>query len=518
MAYTTMQAMDALDRYLGIEFGQKIMIAGTKNRGFLYELDCGETVVIFVYALVHKQDNTKNYFDTRDSGANERSAAWRYALENQMKYFCLGVNDQVEKYCDFVFSLECSEMEIERISGTRGGTRNGPGNQIIIPNDYRLDKDFERIRNRLGVYISVIHKDFLEDYMEKFDSRPYIAVRETEFVETEFVEMGNDESESPVWNTGFNTEFARNRIVFGAPGTGKSYRLKEDSERLLEETEGSMERVTFHPGYSYAQFVGTYKPVSEGDEIRYQFVPGPFMRVYIDAVMSGRMDFPQPHLLLVEEINRADAAGVFGDVFQLLDRDACGASVYEIQTTEDVRRYLSDRLGGSPDQYSQIRIPDNMFLWATMNSADQGVFPMDTAFKRRWNFEYIGIDDAEEKVSHYIIPVGRDSSRKYVGWNWLRKEINRILAEECKVNEDKLLGPFFLSADVLENARQEEERFLQAFESKVIMYLFEDVMKMRPSGIFKGHRGRMMFSEICRTFEEIGEGVFGISAPGQTEG
>lgn len=317
-----------------------------------------------------------------------------------------------------------------------------------------------------------------------------------------------------VLNTGLVTEFERNRIVFGAPGTGKSYKLKQDSEDILKNTEGSLERVTFHPDYSYSQFVGTYKPVSDANgDIRYKFVPGPFMRVYIDALKSGRSENPQPHVLLVEEINRARVAAVFGDVFQLLDRDENGVSEYSIQSTEDIRKYLAEELGGKPEKYQYIQIPDNMFIWATMNSADQGVFPMDTAFKRRWSFQYIGIDDSEENVRDYEIPIGIGDNRKYINWNQLRKAINDILSDECKVNEDKLLGPFFISKSMLDNALQNEDKFVKAFESKVIMYLFEDVMKMRPASIFKGHdknNGKMIFSEICKAFEEQCEEIFGL--------
>lgn len=162
--------------------------------------------------------------------------------------------------------------------------------------------------------------------------------------------------------------------------------------------------------------------------------------------------------------------------------------------------------------YKEMRIPNNMFIWATMNSADQGVFPMDTAFKRRWEFEYIGVDDESKEVEKYIIPIGDKEHRRYVKWNDLREHINDILSsDDCKVNEDKLLGPFFISKSMLESACEREERFITAFESKVIMYLFEDAMKMRPANIFKGHKGKMIFSEICKTFEEKGEGLFGIS-------
>lgn len=323
-----------------------------------------------------------------------------------------------------------------------------------------------------------------------------------------------------IFKTSFVTKYEWNRIVFGAPGTGKSFKLKEDAEKLLESTSGTLERVTFHPDYTYAQFVGTYKPVSdEKGDIRYKFVPGPFMRVYVEALRSGRTGHPQPHLLIVEEINRARVAAVFGDVFQLLDRDDDGASEYEIQSTEDIRKYLVEELGGTPDKYQELKLPNNMFIWATMNSADQGVFPMDTAFKRRWDFQYIGINDSEDKLRYsngkeYVIPVGNGENRNYIKWNVLRKGINEVLAEECKVNEDKLLGPFFLSKDLLANAIRDAEKensFIKAFESKVIMYLYEDVMKMSPDKIFKGHfnrNGKKIYSEICRAFEKDGIGIF----------
>ena len=145
------------------------------------------------------------------------------------------------------------------------------------------------------------------------------------------------------------------------------------------------ERVTFHPNYSYAQFVGTYKPImknnSDKTEIEYEFVPGPFLRTFIRACKMK-----VNCLLLIEEINRANVAAVFGDIFQLLDRDENGESEYPITTSEDLRKFLAkpENLGGKPVDYETISLPSNMYIWATMNSADQGVFPMDTAFKRRW--------------------------------------------------------------------------------------------------------------------------------------
>lgn len=341
-----------------------------------------------------------------------------------------------------------------------------------------------------------------------------------------------------------------NRIIFGAPGTGKSHKLEEDSKLFGE----NMERVTFHPNYSYAQFVGTYKPIQGENptDIKYEYISGPFMRTYVNALNNPEKKF----LLLIEEINRANVAAVFGDVFQLLDRKN-GVSEYPIATSEDIKKHLLEKLDCLKDQdinelsdeekkmYLEMKIPENMYIWATMNSADQGVFPMDTAFKRRWEFEYISVNEPEQvaKIEKYVIPMCANTEQGYyVNWNDLRTRINSILIDNCKVNEDKLLGPFFISKNVLDDikankdekdrilaidkeSRSDEDNnilaeickkeisYMKAFESKVIMYLFEDVMKMRAEKIFIDYaqkKGKMIFSEICKAFEEDGEHIFGI--------
>lgn len=627
MAYTTKQAIETLDGYLSINESDKEYIEDTKERGFVFKLPTGERIVIFVYPLVHKQDNTKNYFDTRDSGAYERGVTWKFAQKEGLKYFCLGVNSQVDKFQDYIFSLECDEKIIEKISGTKDGYRNGPGNQIIIPNDYKPQLKFERIQNKLGIYIAAIHKDGLEQYLSYYDNRPYLGKQEIDENSVEAnnvyqksatdadtmldVEIQNEDSEErnkrlfrywmqlqvkpewdsdagnsynektidsyiryiettplpmveehsvfyttdigqiniamnelekesennggqrravkkyiqylidsegdymkPIYNTDIDADYERNRIVFGAPGTGKSFGLKNDCHKLMMDTVGTYERVTFHPDYSYSRFVGTYKPVMDMDEksIRYDFIPGPFMRVYVDALKSGRTEAPQPHLLLIEEINRAKVAAVFGDVFQLLDRDDDGVSEYEIQASEDVRRYLASKLGGSPDNYRKIRIPNNMFIWATMNSADQGVFPMDTAFKRRWNFEYLGINENEEKIAA-IGNIKLARTDEVINWNTLRKAINaKMSSDEFRINEDKLIGPFFLSKKIIMSDESgmivNQDRFVKAFKSKVIMYLYEDAVKQKKHNFFDGCDSSK-YSSVCDAFDEKGIGIFG---------
>lgn len=323
-----------------------------------------------------------------------------------------------------------------------------------------------------------------------------------------------------------------NRIIFGAPGTGKSFELKHEAEftkkdgSLYPDTtkkedridlafpENNVERVTFHPDYSYGQFVGSYKPVSDDDgRIRYEYVPGPFMRTLVKALEGGKNgESAEKFLLIVEEINRAKVAAVFGDMFQLLDRTDTGDSVYEIQASEDVRRYLARELGGTKDNYASIKLPNNMYIWATMNSADQGVFPMDTAFKRRWEFTYLGINENEDEVKKTIktLPVLHNGNEG-IEWNILRRSINTMLLKECKVNEDKLLGPFFISGDVFKNP-SDKNAFFGAFNSKVLMYLFEDAGKMHQKKLFAGiDQSELTFSKVCEDFKARGTAIFGNS-------
>ena len=322
------------------------------------------------------------------------------------------------------------------------------------------------------------------------------------------------------FSTGYQSEFPRNRILFGAPGTGKSFTLNREKDLLLADG-GEYERVTFHPDYSYANFVGTYKPVpckdsDDKDAITYSYVPGPFMRTYVKALQNSKTDTPKPFLLVIEEINRANVAAVFGDVFQLLDRGDDEVSEYPIQASEDIKKYLAGELGGNPDDYSEIRLPDNMFIWATMNSADQGVFPMDTAFKRRWYFTYLGIDDSEAGIVGKKVVLGQGDYRRIVERNALRKAINNELLT-YKVNEDKLMGPYFISKKNLpEGEMIDPAVFTRIFKNKVIMYLFDDAAKQKRITLFGGcdEKAKNQYSKICREFDAKGVYIFceGISS------
>ena len=194
----------------------------------------------------------------------------------------------------------------------------------------------------------------------------------------------------------------------------KTKKFRPLKDNLLEDFPENYERVTFHPDYSYANFVGTYKPVPEGKDITYKYVPGPFMRILQKAIEKPS----EPFLLVIEEINRANVAAVFGDVFQLLDRTEDYESEYPIDTSEDMKTYLNK---------DKIILPSSLFIWATMNSADQGVFPMDTAFKRRWDFKYFSINNNEKLIENTKTIINGEE----VNWNKLRKQINDELLS-CK--------------------------------------------------------------------------------------
>ena len=296
----------------------------------------------------------------------------------------------------------------------------------------------------------------------------------------------------------------RNRIFFGAPGTGKSYELDKQKDELLGEDKNNYERVTFHPDYSYANFVGIYKPISEDGHIFYSYVEGPFLRVLSKALKHPDEKF----LLIIEEINRANVAAVFGDIFQLLDRDKKYRSEYPIDISKDMKDYFKkEKISHEQLPDCKLFIPDNMYIWATMNSADQGVFFMDTAFKRRWDFTYIDIDNNEDKieVNEYKL-----NDEKSINWNCLRKSINTFLLD-MGINEDKCLGPFFISDIIKYESEYPDKDFFYSFKNKVLMYLYEDASKSKRKELFEGFKedkGNFTYSNICKNFDKEGIKIF----------
>ena len=457
--YTAANACVTIKQYFvdaGLSSNAIEVIPGTKERGLVVSLPNSERAVVFIYPLVHKLDNTKNYFDTRDSGPHERAKAWNYALANQLKYFCLGVNDQVPKYNNYLFSLECTEREIERLSGTVSGDRSSTvsGNQIIIPNSYVPDEQFERITNNLGTFIAVIHKNSLVDSLEKYDNRPYLA--DKDFVPEQAVDENGADDNNGVSERG-------NILLYGVPGAGKSFTVNKD---YIKDSE-NVERVVFHPDYTYSDFVGQILPVVHDDKsVSYEFVAGPFTRI----LKASCADPDNHYWLVIEEINRGNAPAIFGDLFQLLDRKEDGTSEYEI-TNADIAKVVFD------DHEHKVGLPGNLSIIATMNTSDQNVFTLDTAFQRRWRMRLIDNDfDACEDIAlmtSQVLDTG-------VQWKDFGKEINKRIVEANSGNmistADKQLGTHFVSKNELE---QED-----VFAEKVLKYLWDDAVKMNPEQIF----------------------------------
>ncbi len=318
------------------------------------------------------------------------------------------------------------------------------------------------------------------------------------------------------------------QIFYGAPGTGKSHTIKEQTEGKI------VIRTTFHPDTDYSTFVGAYKPTTKSfpvttvigtkavavedkngneiveDKIVYEFVPQAFLQAYVAAWQkfdkTNDISQPKEEYLVIEEINRGNCAQIFGDLFQLLDRGDGGFSEYPIKADADMKKYLQKALrdvdldavansinamfkGENVAQQVKdgdiLLLPSNLYIWATMNTSDQSLFPIDSAFKRRWDWQYVPISDAGK---NWIIRVnGKDFS----WWSFL-EEINRRIYE-ATYSEDKKLGYFFCKANA--GGVIDDEKFV----SKVVFYLWNDVFKdMEFEGdAFKdGANGKLSFDKF----------------------
>ena len=347
----------------------------------------------------------------------------------------------------------------------------------------------------------------------------------------ELVRKGNPAESSRTENHLLKTTGLQ-QIYYGAPGTGKSKTIKD-----LTFGE-SVIRTTFHPDSDYASFVGTYKPITEEvvlrdcngkkvideetnevvkeERIAYKFIPQAFLEAYVKAwkklgsKKSGKsdksynrihpalLDTPEiftknkaskKQFLIIEEINRGNCAQIFGDLFQLLDRNEYGFSDYPIVADKDMQKYLEKEFAGweitNKDEINQLYgeanmvnlimkgerlvLPSNLYIWATMNTSDQSLFPIDSAFKRRWDWKYVSISEGRDKETNaplnWYINTG---DKQYKWWSFISK-VNELIGSLTN-SEDKKLGYFFCKA-------KDGEIDADLFVSKVIFYLWNDVFK-----------------------------------------
>lgn len=294
-------------------------------------------------------------------------------------------------------------------------------------------------------------------------------------------------------NVSYKTfEFSLQQIFYGAPGTGKSHKVKEVTETLPK---SDVFRTTFHPDSDYSTFVGCYKPKmvkapirdSSGHEIisacedekkriAYEYEPQAFLKAYVRAYETN-----EPVFLVIEEINRGNCAQIFGDIFQLLDRNEKGYSEYPIDIDEDLKNYLVQQLGADSEgiKDGKLCLPPNLNLLATMNTSDQSLFPMDSAFKRRWDWEYVSIryektkeekdkNDPKDNFDTFTITIGdKDKGNvcTYLWTDFLQKVNAKILF--VTDSEDKQMGEYFIKKSVDE----------KTFINKVMYYLWSEVGK-----------------------------------------
>lgn len=275
-------------------------------------------------------------------------------------------------------------------------------------------------------------------------------------------------------------EGAENILLYGVPGCGKSHTIKTE----YCNNDDYMERAVFHPDYTYSDFVGQILPKVDGGHIEYRFEPGPFTRILKKAVESPEESF----YLVVEEINRGNAPAIFGDIFQLLDRDESGFSEYGV-SNENIADYVYG------NKNTKIKIPGNLFVLATMNTSDQNVFTLDTAFKRRWTMRMIENNiDTCEYANHQICAWG-------ITWGTFAKVINQKiieLGENNLSNEDNRLGAYFVKEADLNDAER--------FGEKVLMCLWNDAFKFDHDKVFKADYRTL--DELIAGFIRVGFAVF----------
>lgn len=260
-------------------------------------------------------------------------------------------------------------------------------------------------------------------------------------------------------STTLYTNPGENIIYFGAPGTGKSQTIDD----LIDENNSV--RTIFHSETYYSDFVGCLKPTMGIDGVEYIFQVGPFTETLIKALND-----PNHHYyLVIEEINRAKSAAVFGDIFQLLDREN-GESKYSIKINDqDLRKVFEENLL-TPLKNNLIKIPANLSILATMNTSDQAVEPMDTAFKRRWKYVYKPIDFTSSAAG--IFSIKRTIGDIDVTWPDLASHINDFLAQ-LDIPEDRHLGPWFIKDEEISTPTKAKD----TLGSKILMYLWDDILR-----------------------------------------
>ncbi len=417
--------------------------------------------------------------DNQGQGIQNQIQKWE---QNSLGKICIGVHGQSFKgqasYLHWFHTPHnvLAEWEGDKIKSLQLVELNkGNNKRFLLGVSYTLDE--------LGLYDGKEPNENLKKFYDAFADMLKNAPEQEEAPE-----------ELPVEPLTFADISPRQVIYYGAPGTGKSYTIKKEEDAGLT----TCIRTTFHPDSDYSTFVGCYKPhkCRETETLTYEFVPQAFLEAYTQAWQNPQKEIA----LVIEEINRGNCAQIFGDIFQLLDRDKDGWSTYPIKADTDIAEYLDQmeiagysetmvkKYGESKAGYGYLALPPNMSLLATMNTSDQSLFPIDSAFKRRWDWKYVKIKPGKDKLGNKlnwkivikdeadnVVKVGENEEISW--WTFIEK-INTIIASMTS-SADKQLGYFFCKPTDKAEETDEEPSIITAdtLVGKVIFYLWNDVFK-----------------------------------------
>lgn len=411
------------------------------------------------------------------------------------------LNYSHERYKDMPIELKLAEVSKRGDRKAYGNGENGRSqiknffiNDLHLSTDKNSEDYFAIYKTTFGeYYLYFIPKLLYENFIKMF----------VELTPNVSVQKDNEKKQG--------IRLTLQQIYYGAPGTGKSYEINDLTKAY------STIRTTFHPDSDYSTFVGAYKPTMEempvygaqGFEvakemrITYTFVKQAFLKAYLGAWQKYAKggETAEPQFLVIEEINRGNCAQIFGDLFQLLDRSDNGFSTYPIEADSDLQNEIREAFieGGeyelaneldvenAVDDYTSnygktlsddikngrvLLLPNNLYIWATMNTSDQSLFPIDSAFKRRWDWRYVKIADAGKG---WKIKCGIE----YCDWWTFVEEINKKIAKETS-SDDKKLGYFFCKPPKDSDTITEDK-----FVGKVLFYLWNDVFKDGDISLFK---------------------------------
>lgn len=429
-----------------------------------------KNIVLFIYSIRNQNGKWKIHSEgarRTDPGSTVplRNSAIELAKSNNWKYIAIAAadapnDDLINKYFVSVESYTYGDETVYDLTDILLDLKNA--NE---PNFYRYN-----ITTTRGHYIlSLIKKEYLLSYLSFYDNRSYDTAYDLRNTDNNRIHNSNNK--------------AANTLLYGVPGCGKSYTIKTD----YCDDEDRMERIVFHPDYTYSDFVGQILPkVDNNGDVSYEFTPGPFTRIMKKALQEDRSEIE--HFLIIEEINRGNAPAIFGEIFQLLDRDENGFSEYGINNADIAKEIYGD-------EKQLIKIPGNLSILATMNTADQNVFTLDTAFKRRWRMKSI---ENNIEICDYK---NKTIAGTNVSWKTFMTTINEKIVESVTDNigsEDKRLGAFFVEENELDD--------IDLFSEKVLMYLWNDAFKYNRNDVFKEEYSTL--EELIAGFKKENIGIF----------